>query len=69
MFILGVSAVSTLNSVFLKKFKATIDCKNSFSFYNQFLYKFFFMGDNTALKKQFFSLYQFVNSKALTQGV
>lgn len=41
MFILGVSAVSTLNSVFLKKFKATIDCKNSFSFYNEFLYKFF----------------------------
>lgn len=65
MFILGVSAVSTLNSVFLKKFKATIDCKNSFSFYNEFLYKFFFMGD---IKKQFFSLYQFVNSKALTQG-
>lgn len=28
------------------------------------------MGDNTALKKkQFFSLYQFVNSKALTQGL
>lgn len=41
MFILGVSAVSTLNSVFLKRFKATIDCKNSFSFYNEFLYKFF----------------------------
>lgn len=54
MFILGVSAVSTLNSVFLKKFKATIDCKNSFSFYNEFLYKFFFMGDNTALKNSSF---------------
>lgn len=51
MFIRGVSAVSTLNSVFLKKFKATIDCKNSFSFYNEFLYK---LGDNTALKNSSF---------------
>lgn len=29
---------------------------------------FFLMGDNTALKKVFFSLYPFVNSKALPQG-
>lgn len=54
MFIRGVSAVSTLNSVFLKKFKATIDCKNSFSFYNEFLYKFFFYGRQYCFKNSSF---------------